>query len=199
MRGKAGPPRAPERRRLEQRLIRPAAVAARELLGCRLVRETARGPIVARIVETEAYLAEGDAAAHAWHGRTTRTEPLWRAPGTWYVFLVYGIHHCLNVAVERRGRPGCVLIRAVEIEGHDHAAGRGPGRLTRALGIDAALSGAHAFDPKAGLWLREGPPPETLGRTRRVGIRKAVEERLRFFDAASLSVSGPRRAAVGRR
>lgn len=199
MKGAVGPPRSPERRRLEQRLMRPAPVAARELLGCRLVRDTAEGRVVGRVVETEAYLAEDDPAAHAWRGRTTRTEPLWGAPGTWYVFLIYGMHHCLNIAVEPQGRPGCVLIRGVEIEGGDHAAGRGPGRLTRALGIDLALSGTHAFDPKGGLWLREGPPPEKVGRTRRVGVRKAVERCLRFFDAASFSVSGPHAATVGRR
>lgn len=154
--------------------------------------------VTGRIVESEAYLAAGDPAAHAWRGRTPRTEPLWGPAGTWYVFLIYGVHHCLNVAVEPRGRPGCVLIRALEIEGGGVGSGRGPGRLTRALDIDRRLSGAHAFASESGLWLREGPPPRGVGISRRIGIARGAEKRLRYYDTQSAAVSGPRRSRVGR-
>jgi DNA-3-methyladenine glycosylase len=145
-----------------------------------------------RIVETEAYLGEGDPAAHAFRGRTARTAPLWEAPGTLYVYFIYGMHHCLNVAVEREGTPGCVLIRAAEpLEGDALAplCGRGPGRLCRALAIDTTLSGRSALDPRSPLQLREGTAPASVGVTARIGIRHAAERPLRFFDPASRAVS----------
>jgi DNA-3-methyladenine glycosylase len=156
--------------------------------------------LAARIVETEAYLGEQDEAAHVYRGRTPRTEPLFGPPGTLYVYVVYGMHHCLNVAVDRAGVPGCVLIRAAEpLPGSSLApdACRGPGRLCRSLGIDRRLSGRHLFDDAALLTLREGAPPARIGVSRRVGIRRAVARPLRFFDAASTAVSaragGPRK------
>jgi DNA-3-methyladenine glycosylase len=144
-----------------------------------------------RIVETEAYLDEGDPAAHSFRGRTPRTAPLWGPPGTIYVYFVYGMHHCFNLAVDEEGVPGGVLIRAVEpVDGAlDVSAGRGPGRLCRALGLDTTLSGRHLFDPATGMTLRDGPPPDRIAVSPRVGIRLAADFPLRFFDADSNSVS----------
>jgi DNA-3-methyladenine glycosylase len=88
-----------------------------------------------------------------------------------------------------------VLVRAAEpLPGSGLAPGacRGPGRLCRALGIDTRLSGRHLFEPRARLTLREGPRPARIGRAPRVGIRKAAQKRLRFFDAESRAVSAPR-------
>ena len=112
-------------------------------------------------METEAYLGQGDPAAHTFRGRTARTAPLWGPPGTVYVYFVYGMHHCLNFAVDDEGVPGGVLIRAAEPEGDGLEAGacRGPGRLCRALGLDTSHSGHHLFEPGALLTLRDGPPP----------------------------------------
>ena len=160
-----------------------------------LVRRLARRTLAVRIVETEAYLGPRDPAAHSFAGRTPRTEPLWGEPGTLYVYFVYGMHHCLNLAVDRRGFPGCVLVRAAEpLLGSGLAAGacRGPGRLCRALGIDTRLSGRHLFEPRTRLTLREGPPPVRIGAAPRVGIRRAATRRLRFYDAESRAVSAPR-------
>jgi len=165
--------------------------AARYLLGKILVRRRGRGALCARIVETEAYLGVDDPAAHAYGGRRTRrTEPLWGAPGTVYVYFIYGMHHCLNVSVEQEGVPGCVLIRAAEPRG-PLAPGslRGPGRLCRTLHLDTSDSGSHLFDPSARLTLREGPPPRRIGVSVRVGIRQAADRPLRFFDADSHEVS----------
>ncbi len=145
-----------------------------------------------RIVETEAYLGEQDPAAHARAGRTARTDPLWRAPGTLYVYFVYGMHHCLNLAVDRPSFPGCVLIRAAEpLSGSGLRVGdcRGPGRLCRALGIDTRLSGHHLFETDTALTLREGVPPRRVGRSPRVGISRAKDRLLRFYDAESPAVS----------
>ena len=143
----------------------------------------------ARIVETEAYLGCGDPAAHAFRGRTPRTEPLWGPPGTTYVYFVYGMHHCLNLSVDRAGTPGCVLIRAAEplpASGLEAGALRGPGRLCRGLGLDTGHSGLSLFARGSGLWLREGTPPARVEVSPRVGIRRAADLPLRFFDAASM-------------
>jgi len=188
-------PSAAERRRLLARLSRPPAEAARLLLGPLLVRRTAAGgtPRVARIVEIEAYLGEDDPAAHAFRGRTARNAPLWGRPGTLYVYFIYGMHYCLNFAVEREGVAGCVLIRAAEpLAGLAPGAATGPGRLCRALDIDASLSGRHLFEAGSGLYLREGRPPRRIGVSVRVGIRLAADRPLRFFDSDSPAVSARR-------
>jgi DNA-3-methyladenine glycosylase len=180
-----------ERRRLLAGLGQDPAAAARYLLGKILVRRVGRGTLSARIVETEAYLGVEDPAAHAYGGRRTRrTEPLWGPPGTVYVYFIYGMHHCLNVSVEREGVPGCVLIRAAEPRGRlEPGSLRGPGRLCRALRLDTSDSGSHLFDPRSRLTLREGPAPARIGVSVRVGIRQAADRPLRFFDEDSPAVS----------
>jgi DNA-3-methyladenine glycosylase len=174
----------------------PADEAARALVGCVLVRRWPGRTLEARIVETEAYLGERDAAAHVYRGRTPRTEPLYGPPGTLYVYFVYGMHHCLNLAVDAPGTPGCVLIRAAEpAPGSRFGALElsGPGRLCRALELDTRHSGRHLFEKHAPLTLRAGPPPPRVAVSRRVGIQKASERRLRFYDPASPAVTpGPR-------
>jgi DNA-3-methyladenine glycosylase len=87
---------------------------ARALLGKLLVRKTPRGILAGRIVETEAYLGKGDAAAHAAAGRTPRNSVLFGPPGHAYVYFIYGNHHCLNVSCLLDGVPGSVLFRALE-------------------------------------------------------------------------------------
>jgi DNA-3-methyladenine glycosylase len=112
-----------------------------------------------------------------------------------YVYFVYGMHHCLNVAVQPEGVPGCVLIRAAEALGDDRLPARafsGPGRLCRALRLDTRHSGAWLFAPDAALFLREGRPPARVGVSARVGIRHAAERPLRFFDPDSRAVSAAR-------
>jgi DNA-3-methyladenine glycosylase len=188
-----GPPGPAERARLIAGLAQPPPAAARFLLGQVLVRRLGRRVLAARIVEAEAYLGDGDPAAHSFRGRTARTEPLWGRPGTIYVYFIYGMHHCLNLAVEREGAPGCVLIRAAEpVAGLEPGSCRGPGRLARAFGLDTGDSGGHVFDRGSRLYLRQGTPPARVGVSPRIGIRLAAERRLRFYDADSADVSGPR-------
>ena len=97
-----------EQTRLRRLLSRSAADAARALIGCVLVRRHRGRTLEARIVEAEAYLGFDDPAAHVYRGMTPRTEPLFGPPGTLYVYFVYGMHHCLNIAVDAVGTPGCV-------------------------------------------------------------------------------------------
>ncbi len=147
---------------------RPTVEVARELLGCVLEFNGRAG----RIVEVEAYLPEGDEAAHAWRGRTKRTEVLFGEPGHAYVFLNYGIHHCLNVVAEKAGTPGCVLIRHVE------GLGDGPGKLTRAAGITLEQNGCDLT--RGPMVIRRGRAPASIVATPRTGIRRSAEMMLRF-------------------
>jgi DNA-3-methyladenine glycosylase len=159
----------------------------------------------ARIVETEAYLPAGDPGAHVFRGRTPRVGPLYGPPGNVYVYFVYGMHHCLNLAVDREGVPGCVLIRAAELlaenggrEEDAVGACRGPGRLCRTLGLTTADSGHNLFAPGTRLALREGRSrPRRIGTSTRIGLRAGSEHVLRFFDASSPAVSGPKRRGRG--
>jgi len=178
--------------RLRRVLELPASAAARRLIGCLLVRRLDGRTLRARIVEVEAYLGSRDPAAHAFRGRTPRTAPLFGPPGTLYVYFVYGMHHCLNLSVDRPGTPGCVLIRAAEPlrgSGLEPLSLRGPGRLCRALAIDTRLSGRSVFELDAPLTLTYGPAPRRVAVSRRVGIRRAAERRLRFYDPVSRAVS----------
>ncbi len=120
---------------------RPTATVARDLLGKLLVRRRPdRAERVARIVEVEAYLGVRDAASHARRGPTPRAAIMFGPPGHLYVYLIYGMHHCLNLVTESDGTAGAVLIRAAEpVAGFDAGPGRrilsGPGKLCAALGI----------------------------------------------------------------
>jgi DNA-3-methyladenine glycosylase len=187
------PPGPAECRRLAALLRRPAVEAAPALLGHILVRRFRGRALAARIVETEAYLGADDPAAHAFRGRTARTEPLWGRAGTIYVYFIYGMHHCLNLTADRPGVPGCVLIRAAEpLAGLPADACRGPGRLCRALRLRAAHSGGDVFAAGSPLRLREGEPPPRIAVSPRVGITRAAAWPLRFYDPSSPAVSGPR-------
>ena len=155
--------------------------------------------LAARIVESEAYLGTRDPAAHVYRGRTPRTEPLFGPPGTLYVYFVYGMHHCLNLAVDGPGVAGCVLVRAAEPlpgSGMPPLACRGPAKLCRALSIDTRLSGRHLFERGAPLTLREGRPPRRVAVSTRVGIRRAASWPLRFYDPESAAVSALSRAGI---
>jgi DNA-3-methyladenine glycosylase len=172
---------------------------AKELLGKILVTDFNETITAARIVETEAYLGGDDLASHSASGITNRTRVIFGPPGHAYVYFVYGMHHCLNIAVDGPGTPGCVLIRGAEPlpgSGLGERALSGPGKLCRALGIDARLSGRHLFEPEAPLTLRAGLPPAKIAVTRRIGINVAQARRLRFYDPASPAVSAARRAGI---
>jgi len=144
---------------------RPADVVARDLAGRTLVRRLRGKRIALTITETEAYLGPHDLACHAARGRTLRTEVMYGPPGTLYIYFIYGLHWMLNIVTGPVGYPAAVLIRG---------AGplSGPGKLTRALAIDAALNGEQA-EENSGLWFEGGEGPQPVSATRRIGVAYA--------------------------
>lgn len=175
---------------------------ARWLLGKFLVRRLPDGREEARvIVETEAYNGERDQACHARAGRTRRTEVMYSAGGLWYVYLCYGIHEMLNLVVGPQDWPAAILIRGVE-------GAIGPGRVTKALGIDRRLNAASATSPESGLWLEDRGlviPRPFIEATPRVGIDYAgpiwTGKHWRFVvtDLSILARRAPGRRAVAAR
>lgn len=181
---------------------RETECVARELLGCVLECEGPEGVVSGRIVETEAYVGEHDAACHAAVGRTARTEPLYGAPGTAYVYLIYGMYWCFNAVTREAGYPAAVLVRALEpIEGIDLMRARrpharrdvdltnGPGKLCRALGIDGRHNGLSLL--RRPLVVRPGAPvpDRDVLVTPRIGITRAADWPLRWLVADSPYVS----------
>ena len=175
---------------------------ARELLGKLLVRPRAAGtPLVARIVEVEAYLGERDAASHARRGPTPRAAIMFGPPGFLYVYLIYGMHHCMNFVTESDGVAGAVLIRAAApVVGFDsNGDGRrrhpltGPGKLCATLAITRALNG-HDLTRARELYVADdGAPVPRRARSPRIGVDYAgawAARKLRFFDARSPYVCG---------
>jgi DNA-3-methyladenine glycosylase len=114
---------------------------AEELLGTLLVHRVDGICRIGRIVEVEAYLGAHDLAAHSSKGITARTQVMFGPPGFSYVYLIYGMHHCMNVVTEPEGNGAAVLIRALEPVRHLVGNTRGPGLLCRAMGIDRRLNG----------------------------------------------------------
>jgi DNA-3-methyladenine glycosylase len=179
---------------------------ARLLLGKILVRRGAGGDLAGRIVETEAYLGEHDAAAHAASGRTARNAVLYGPPGHAYVYNIYGLHACLNVSCLPEGDPGGVLFRALEPlqgiaemrrnRGLNESAGihqltSGPGKLCQAFGITRAVDNGLDLtraDSRLGL-VEDSFQSGEIRVTPRIGIRKAADWPLRFFLAGHSCVS----------
>jgi DNA-3-methyladenine glycosylase len=177
---------------------RPTEVVARELLGMVIV-STAGGELTtARIVETEAYLGYDDPASHGYlHRRNTRNQALFGPPGSWYVYLSYGMHWCANLVCQKSGLASAVLLRALEpLEGlevmrrrrgpvADRELCSGPGKLCQALGITRDLDSKRMARSEALVHRPRSSEVGTIGVTPRIGITKAVDWPLRFVLAGS--------------
>jgi DNA-3-methyladenine glycosylase len=161
---------------------RPSDELALDLLGARIVHAAPDGVVGGRSVEVEAYAGPEDLAAHSSRGRTARNAVMFGPPGHLYVYLIYGLHHCLNVVAGPRDKPEAVLVRALEIdEGIDLARARrgdrpaaarlasGPGNVGRALGVDRTLNGADLLDGPIWIEPRAGPAPR-IRRGPRIGV-----------------------------
>ncbi len=176
---------------------RPTAEVARRLLGQILVSDIGGRTVSGRIVETEAYLGPHDPASHAYGDRrTARTEVMYGAPGTAYVYFTYGKHWCLNAVTERHEYPAAVLIRALEpLEGlavmrrrrgpvTDHELCAGPARLCQALGITGKENGRPLTEKRLRIE-RDRRPKAPVEVTGRIGITVAADWPLRFVIAGS--------------
>jgi DNA-3-methyladenine glycosylase len=191
---------------------RPTLEVAPDLIGRVLVHDTRAGTSAGVIVEVEAYIGESDPACHAAPGPTKRNAPLYGRPGIAYVYLNYGMHNLVNAVTEPEGSPAAVLIRALEpiageelmrrrrARGTARAAGalktvelcRGPGNLTRALGITLRDNGRDLSDGPLRIedW---GLPKREIAWSRRIGINVGVEAEWRASAVGSAAVSGPQR------
>ena len=188
---------------------------ARDLLGKVLVTEFGGRRTSGRIVETEAYNGVGDRASHAWSGRRTRrTEVMYGTGGTAYVYLIYGIHHLFNVVTNKKDIPHAVLVRALEpMEGievmrerlgrdgganeglkPDYSLTRGPGNLSRALGLRTVHTGVSLMGDE--IWIGDDgyrPKRSEIIAGPRIGVDYAgVDAGLpyRFYIKGSPYVSG---------
>lgn len=183
--------------------LRDTVETAQDLLGRYLVRQWGQHKIICRITETEAYVGAVDKACHAYGGRITeRTKTLYAAPGTVYVYMIYGMYHCLNLVTEAQGTAAAVLIRGGEIVyGLDTAAelrfgmpyaalsaaqrrtlSNGPGKLCKALSIDRSLNNLpvasdalYVADAVPEFSLAERPSELPFKTGKRIGIDYAQE------------------------
>ncbi len=180
----------------------PTEQVARDLLGAVVVSRAGGVRTAGRIVETEAYLGHTDPASHGFEMRRhARNASLFGPAGTWYVYLSYGVHWCVNLVCEGQGLGGAVLLRALEpLEGLDAMMERrrttkpallcaGPGRLAAALGITQSLDGAAMR--ASTVTVRRGAPvaPRDVVVSPRVGITRAADWPLRFTLSGSSWVS----------
>jgi DNA-3-methyladenine glycosylase len=185
---------------------RPTLDVTADLIGKVLVHQTPAGVAAGMIVEAEAYIGEDDPACHASPGPTRRNEPLYGPPGVAYVYLNYGMHYLVNAVTEAKGAPAAVLIRALApLNGiplmlkrrangkpiHDAELCRGPGNLTKALGITLK---ENRFDlTSSRLWIEDRSlDPGCLSWGTRIGISRGADRPWRCWVKGHASVSGRR-------
>jgi DNA-3-methyladenine glycosylase len=180
---------------------RPAEQVARELLGATVVSTLAGARTAGRIVETEAYLGYDDPASHGYRNRRhAQNEALFGPPGTWYVYLSYGMHWCANLVCGATGQASAVLLRALEpVQGltvmrerrgavADRQLCSGPGKLCQALAITRDQDGL-SMRRSGAVVLSAGEPPAAIIAAPRIGITKAMDWPLRFVVYGSPWVS----------
>lgn len=176
---------------LQSFFARPAQAVAPELIGCLLVKRQADGALLwGRIVETEAY-CQSEPACHGHRRRSPSNETLFGEPGRFYVYVSYGIHHCVNVVTGRADWANGVLLRALALPGEPHRAAAGPGLLARRFALDRSHDASPAR-PDHAVWI--APRPEPIGpadlvQTSRIGISQGQDLPWRWYLRANRSVS----------
>lgn len=173
---------------------RDTTVVARELLGMHLVHVVDGVARVGRIVETEAYLGPHDLAAHSSRGLTPRTKVMFGPPGHVYVYLIYGMHFCMNMVTEREGHAAAVLLRALEPVQNLEGRTQGPGLLCKAMGINKRHNGADLLGDE--IYVTRPGVEERLSIVRRprVGVDYAghwARRLLRFYIKGNAYISRP--------
>ncbi|MFW5902728.1 MAG: DNA-3-methyladenine glycosylase, partial [archaeon] len=172
---------------------RSADEVAKDLLGSLMIRKMKGKLVSGLVVETEAYFDENDPASRAaQNGRTKMTEVMWSGPGTVFVYMVHG-HWMLNVVTGENNKPSAVLFRALKpMNGIDFMRGKrekenikelcsGPGKLTQALDIDKSFNGKNICDSKDLSLIDYGFKDFKIGRSKRIGVSKDLDEPMRFY------------------
>jgi DNA-3-methyladenine glycosylase len=173
---------------------RDTVTVARELLGKYLVHEIDGITRIAKIVETEAYLGPHDLAAHSCKGLTPRTKVMFGPPGYAYVYLIYGMHHCMNVVTEREGQASAVLLRALEPVLNIETRTQGPGLLCRAMKIDKTLNEHDLLSDNFYIAKHEQSEDMNIIERPRIGVDYAgewVKKLLRFYIKDNVYISKP--------
>jgi len=167
---------------------------AQALLGMLLVHRTDGGERVGRIVEVEAYLGPHDRAAHSARGLTPRTKVMFGPPGHAYVYLIYGMHHCVNVVTQAAGIASAVLLRALEPVAGIEGRTQGPGLLCKAMGVDRRLNGHDLVSEDFFVAAAEERRSFRIAKRPRVGVDYAgawARRLLRFYITGNPFVSRP--------
>jgi len=164
---------------------RDTIVVAQELLGKHLVHVVDGVARVGRIVETEAYLGPHDLAAHSAKGLTNRTRVMFGPPGHAYVYLIYGMHWCMNAVTQAEGTASAVLFRALEPVRNLEGRTQGPALLCKALGIDKRHNGHDFLSDDLYISAPEREPPIRIVKRPRIGVDYAghhwARRLLRFY------------------
>lgn len=173
---------------------RDTVEVARDLLGMHLVHGVDGVERVGRIVEVEAYLGPHDLAAHSAKGLTKRTRVMFGPPGHAYVYLIYGMHWCMNVVTQREGVASAVLLRALEPVANLAGRTQGPALLCKAMGIDGRMNGHDLLS--AELFIRRAPLADSfrIVKRPRIGVDYAghwARRLLRFYIGGNAFVSRP--------
>ncbi len=173
---------------------RDTIVVAHELLGKHLVHVVAGVERVGRIVEVEAYLGPHDLAAHSARGLTKRTRVMFGPPGHAYVYLIYGMHWCMNMVTQAEGTASAVLLRAVEPVKNIEGRTQGPALLTRAMGIDGRLNGHDLLGDELFVRNARDDAPIRIVKRPRIGVDYAghwARRLLRFYIRGNPFISRP--------
>lgn len=191
-------------KRLESFYLQKTETVAQALLGDFFLYQNQNNLIISKIVETEAYIPDGDLANHAAVGKTKRNEVMHSKGGVLYVYKIYGIHQCVNVVTEEEGIGCAVLIRAaepiqgvefmIENRGTDNIENlcRGPGNFAKAMGISLADNGKSLLENE--IFIIENKEETEIISDNRIGISKSKELLLRYYFEKNKFVSGKKKA-----
>lgn len=186
--------------------LRPTLTVAKNLLGKYFVRTLGKQTLVGKIVEVEAYLGKKDPASHTYRGKTKRNEVMFKKGGHLYVYFTYGMHFCANVVTEQEGIGHAVLLRAIEpVEGIDlmrknrrFATDKpeinltnGPAKLCEAFGIARNENGTDLLGVKIFITPGKSILKKQIIQSTRIGIKKGIEKRWRFYIKGNQFVSRP--------
>jgi len=154
---------------------RPTNIVSQELLGKLLCFQDKKGIIT----ETESYIGDADPACHAANGRTKRTEVMFGPAGFSYIYLIYGLHFCLNIVTEEEGFPAAVLIRGVYAISPSEQYLNGPGKLCKFFGLNKYYNN-YCITNNNQFFIKDIGIEFSFSTTPRIGISKGLDKLWRY-------------------